>query len=736
MNNTKKQKQYLMDVFKSDAYVPMKKKELEILLDVPNAKKEEFKEILDELVKEGRVELTKRGKYQLSQGRIKHDRLMDSYSDYKKNSDSNKSKDNKDFVGKFISHKDGFGFVEVEGLEEDFFIGRDNTLNAMDGDEVACVLCPRGTGRRKEARVVRIITRGITEVVGTYEKSNGFGFVVCDSHKLDKDIFIPAGHDMGAVDGHKVVVLIDDYGTEKKKPEGTIVEILGHKNDPGVDILSIIRAFGIPVEFPDKVTKQASTVSKPVSEADMAGREDLRDWTIVTIDGEDTKDIDDGVSLTMDGDNYVLGVHIADVTNYVQENSALDHEALKRGTSVYLIDRVIPMLPHALCNGICSLNEDVDRLALSCIMTFNPKGQLIDHDICESVIHSKHQMNYSSVARIIVDRDEEEREKYSDVAEMLDKMYELSKLLRKNREKRGSIDFDFPETVLDIDEKGDITSIHPFERNDAHKLIEDFMLAANETVAEHFCLMESPFLYRVHATPDKEKIDSLKTFLGACGFTLKGKSDELHPKEIQSLLEKVKNSGREAVITKMTLRSMQQARYEVECRGHFGLAARYYCHFTSPIIRYPDLQIHRIIKDHLRGRMNERKYSHYDSLLPNVANESSKLERRAQECEREVNKLKIVQLMSHCIGESYEATISGVTNWGIYVELDNTVEGLVHISTLLDDHYVFLEDKMMLIGDHTKRSFELGQQVSVVLEATDEFARTIDFRLKEFSRYE
>ena len=414
----------------------------------------------------------------------------------------------------------------------------------------------------------------------------------------------------------------------------------------------------------------------------------------------------------------------------------MDVEALKRGTSVYLIDRVIPMLPHTLSNGICSLNEHEERLAMSCIMTFDPNGRLIDHDICESVIISKHKMCYSSVAKIIVDRDEAERNKYSDVCDMLDKMYELSKLLRKVRFKRGSIDFDFPETVLELDDNGQISGIHPFERNDAHKLIEDFMLVANETVAEHFCIMESPFLYRVHATPDKEKIDRLKHFLGACGYSLKGHSEEIHPKEIQTLLSKLEGEPQEAVISKMTLRAMQQARYEIESRGHFGLAAKYYCHFTSPIRRYPDLQIHRIIKDHLRGRMNDRKSSHYDSILPVVATESSRLERRAQECEREVNKLKIVQLMAGHIGEHFQATISSITGWGIYVELDNTVEGLVHISTLIDDHYSFYEDNLTLVGNHTGRIFELGQRVDVVLEAVDDMARTIDFTLEEFSRYE
>ena len=517
-------------------------------------------------------------------------------------------------------------------------------------------------------------------------------------------------------------------------PEGHITEIRGHKTDAGVDILSIVKAFGITTEFPDKVIKQASTVAKPVSEADMAGRNDLRDLCVVTIDGEDTKDIDDGVSLVMDGDNYVLGVHIADVTNYVQESSALDVEALKRGTSVYLADRVIPMLPHTLSNGMCSLNEGEDRLALSCIMTFDKKGNLVDHEICESVIHSNHRMTYTSVYAIMTG-DAAEREKYQDVAEMIGRMYELSKILRAKRKKRGSIDFDFPETHILIDENGKVVGLAPYERNDAHKLIEDFMLVANETVAEHFNLMESPFVYRVHGAPDPEKMQSLGKFLGACGYSLKGNKDSIHPKEIQKMLDSLKGHEDEAVITKMTLRSMQQARYDVECKGHFGLAAQYYCHFTSPIRRYPDLQIHRIIKDHLRGRMNERKLSHYESILPQVALDTSKLERRAEDCEREVDKLKMVQYMKEFIGQEFEGSISSITGWGMYVELENTVEGLVHVSTLYDDHYEFIEENLTLVGERTGRIFKLGQPVTVVLDSVDEQARTIDFVLTEFQKF-
>ena len=759
MKEFDKQKHFLMDVFKSQAYIPMKKKDLEILLDVQKDKRGEFAAVLEELVEEGSVEITKRGKYQIPENRPKFIKTKDhrtkkatkaekekKFSKLQNGSSLNEMASRKgkssidenvtpDVIGRFIAHKDGFGFVEVEGQDEDYFVSKDNTGFAMQDDTVAAVFCHTIPGKRQEVKVVRIITHGFSDVVGTYEKSENFGFVVADSQKMLRDIFIPSGKDMGAVSGHKVVVHIDDYGDDNHKPEGVITEILGHKNDPGVDILSIVRAMGIEPEFPAKVLKQATTVSKPVSDADMAGRNDLRDLTVVTIDGEDTKDIDDGVSLVMDGDDYILGVHIADVTNYVQESSALDVEALKRGTSVYLADRVIPMLPHTLSNGICSLNEGVDRLALSCIMKFDKKGNLIDHEICESVINSNHRMTYTSVYAIMTG-DESERERFADVADMIDKMYELSQILRAKRKKRGSIDFDFPETHILIDKAGKVVGLVPYERNDAHKLIEDFMLAANETVAEHFETMESPFLYRVHGAPDPEKIQGLARFLGACGYALKGNKDNIHPKEIQKMLESLAGHEDEAVITKMTLRSMQQAKYDTECKGHFGLAAKYYCHFTSPIRRYPDLQIHRIIKDHVRGRMNERKITHYESILPEVATQTSRLERRAEECEREVDKLKIVQYMKDFIGQEFEGAISSITGWGLYVELENTVEGLVHVSTMFDDHYDFIEENLTLVGEHSGRVFKLGQPVTVVLESVDENARTIDFVLKEFSRFE
>ena len=567
------------------------------------------------------------------------------------------------------------------------------------------------------------------QVVCTFQQSKNFGFAVPDNPKFARDIFIPLERSKGAVSGHKVVVEITQYAKGDRNPEGKVVEIIGHINDPGTDILSLVKAYDLPVEFSEKIMNQVERVAKDVSEADMAGRMDIRDWTMVTIDGEDAKDLDDAVSLSMDGDNYVLGVHIADVSNYVQERSALDVEALKRGTSVYLVDRVIPMLPHALSNGICSLNEQQNRLALSCIMTINPKGEVIDHKIAETVIRTNRRMSYTNVKKILVDKDETVIEEYRELVPMFEKMQELAAILRQKRMKRGSIDFDFPETKVILDEKGNPIEIKPYDRNVATKIIEDFMLIANETVAEDIFWQELPFVYRTHDNPDSEKIEKLATFINNFGYNIHIGKDEVHPKELQKLLTNIEGTEEEALISRLTLRSMKQARYTTVCSGHFGLATNYYCHFTSPIRRYPDLQIHRIIKETLRGRMNHKRIEHYNEILGEVAKHSSEMERRADEVERETIKLKKVQYMEEHIGEAFEGVISGVTEWGFFVELPNTVEGLVRVADLTDDFYHFVEESYEMIGERTGKTYKLGQKVMVRVVATDKVMRTVDFEL-------
>ncbi len=525
---------------------------------------------------------------------------------------------------------------------------------------------------------------------------------------------------------------VTDYGDAKKKPEGVITEIIGHINDPGTDIMSLVRAYGLPEEFPPDVMRQLETIPDHVDEKDKAGRLDLRALQTVTIDGEDAKDLDDAVTVSKeekgDGESvYHLGVHIADVSSYVTEGSPLDREALKRGTSVYLVDRVIPMLPHKLSNGICSLNAGEDRLAMSCLMDIDSKGRIIGHRIAESVIHVDRRMTYTAVNAVITDRDAAAMDEYREFVQMFDLMKELADILREQRRKRGAVDFDFPESKIILDEKGKPVDIKPYDRNAATKLIEDFMLAANETIAEDFFWQEIPFLYRSHETPDPEKMKRLALFINNFGYTIKLHQGEIHPKELQGLLTKIEGTQEEALLSRLTLRSMRQAKYTTENSGHFGLATKYYTHFTSPIRRYPDLQIHRIIKENLRGGLSDKRSGHYSRILPDVAVQTSALERRADEAERETEKMKKCEYMEDRIGEEFDGVISGVTNWGFYVELPNTVEGLVHINELRDDYYIFDEEHLELRGEMTNRSYKLGQKIRVQVVGTDKFARTIDF---------
>lgn len=703
-----KRKNLICELVNDKFYVPMKEKELAAFMQVRPEEREELKTILNELLMEGRLQISKRGKY-------------------------SKGEEGGGLVGTFISHPKGFGFVEIEGRSEDLYIPESGVNGAFHQDQVQVELLKGQGGRRQEARIVKILSHGLTKVVGTYQKSKSFGFVIPDLEKISTDIYIPAEGSKGAVTGHKVVVELTDYGDDKHKPEGRITEILGHVNDPGVDILSIVKGYDLPVEFEEKLLNQAERVGKPVSEADMAGRRDLRSLQMVTIDGEDAKDLDDAVSLTREGENYCLGVHIADVSNYVQENSALDREALNRGTSVYLVDRVIPMLPHTLSNGICSLNQGEDRLALSCLMKVNKKGEVVSYEIAETVICVDRRMSYTAVRKILEEGDSELIQEYEELVPMFQDMQELAAILRKKRRQRGSIDFDFPESKIILDQKGNPVSIEPYERNVATDLIEDFMLLANETVAQHFYWMEVPFLYRTHETPDTEKIEKLATFIHNFGYHIKIKTSdhEVHPKEIQKLLASIEGTEEEALIARLALRSMKQAKYSVECTGHFGLACACYCHFTSPIRRYPDLQIHRIIKEQLRGRLMEKRIDHYKEILPEVARQTSRLERRADEAERETDKLKKAQYMKHHIGETLEGIISGITAWGIYVELPNTVEGMIHVARLTGDYYYYKEETFEMVGRDTGRCFKLGQRLKVFVDSVDMVSKSVDFLLAE-----
>ena len=763
-----RRKKFILELLGDPIYKPMRLREIATLLRLSKEEKRDLYDVLDELCYEGKVSVDNKGRYEKVKGKWKkkkddryYDDRKEEYADHgkkkkdklkDKNKDKTKEKSrgrnrDRDFrdednykedylegiqaEGIFIGHPKGFGFVEIEGQDEDIFIPESDTGTAMHQDKVRIIIRDgQKEGKRKEGGVVKVLERGMPEIVGTYQLNRDFGFVISDNPKFSKDIFIPRKEAAGIKNGDKVIAVITDYGSKNKNPEGKIKENLGNIRTPGTDILAIVKSFGIPNEFPEKVMKQAQRVPDHVLDADRDGRLDLRHLQTVTIDGEDAKDLDDAISLTKEGDIYHLGVHIADVSNYVQYNSALDREALKRGTSVYLADRVVPMLPERLSNGICSLNQGEDRLALSCLMDINEKGKVVSHQIAETVINVNERMCYTDVKNILEDTDEEAKKRYDALIPMFFMMKELSGILRNSRHHRGSIDFDFPESKIILNAAGKAIDVKPYEANVATKIIEDFMLMANETVAQEYCTEEIPFVYRTHDNPDPEKVESLLTLLHNQGVKIQKAKEEITPKEIQQIIESIEGLPNEAMISRLVLRSMKQAKYTTECSGHFGLAAKYYCHFTSPIRRYPDLQIHRIIKDNLRGRlMREGRTEHYAEILDEVARQSSVCERRADEAERESDKLKKAEYMSYHLGEEFEGIISGVTGWGLYVELPNTVEGLVHVNTLRDDYYVFDQESYELCGEMTKKVYKLGDKVRVRVADADKMLKTVDFEL-------
>ena len=726
-------KQMLLTLMKDPTYVPMKLKELAMLLGVPKEQRKDLEEVLNELVASGKVGISKKGKYARSEVFAQ--------------------------TGIFSAHHRGFGFVTIEGRDGDLFVPPDDTGDAMDGDTVQVIIDENGRGGRAEARVLKVLKHANETLIGTFEKNKSFGFVIPDNPRITMDIFIPQGKENGAVSGHKVVVKLDTYATRNKNPEGHVQEILGHINDPGVDILSTVRAYGLPEEFPEDVMEEVSHAPEELSAEYVAeeigknGRVDLRDVPMVTIDGEDAKDLDDAVSVskeTINGETiYHLGVHIADVSHYVKEGTPLDAEAYKRGTSVYLVDRVIPMLPHRLSNGICSLNAGCDRLAMSCLMDIDEKGIIVGHKICESVVRIDRRMTYTAVNAILeakngteepqTDAPEKEKskekaefakkclEEYADFVPMFLLLDETARVLRKKRMARGAVDFDFPECKIILDAKGRPVEIRPYERNAATMLIEDCMLAANETVAEDYYWQQIPFLYRSHEKPDGEKIKRFGILINNFGYSIRLQNGELHPKEMQKLLEKAAGSPEEALLARLALRSMKQAKYTTECMGHFGLAANYYTHFTSPIRRYPDLQIHRIIKENLHGGLTKKRIAHYEKILPEVAIWTSSRERLADEVERETDKAKKVQFMERHIGEEFTGVISGISNYGFYVELPNTVEGMVRLANLDGDYYVFDEEHYELVGERTRKKFKLGQTVKIQVVSVDRYLKTIDF---------
>jgi ribonuclease R len=634
--------------------------------------------------------------------------------------------------GKVTGHARGFAFVKPEepGID-DIFLPPTELNGALHGDTVLVRISSESSGSRREGTVVRIVERGTKEVVGTYTESKSFGFVIPDDKRIVSDIFIPKNASMGAVEGHKVVVRITAYPQNRMSAEGEVIQILGHKNDPGVDILSVIHKHGLPQMFPADVLEQANNVPDEIDEADLKDRRDLRGEMIVTIDGADAKDLDDAVTVTkLPNGNYKLGVHIADVSHYVKEGSPIDREAAERATSIYLVDRVIPMIPHRLSNGICSLNPKVDRLTLSCEMEITSNGEVVNHEIFQSVIKTTERMTYFDVNRILEDEDEELIERYKPLVPMFKDMAELASILRDKRMRRGAIDFDFKEAKVLVDEEGHPTDVVLRERSTAEKLIEEFMLAANETVAEHFHWLNVPFIYRVHEDPKEDKLERFFQFITNFGYVVKGKANDIHPRALQQVLEMVQGQPEEMVISTVMLRSMKQARYDEKSLGHFGLSTEFYTHFTSPIRRYPDTIVHRLIRTYLiEGKMDEKTQEEWREKLPGIAEHSSNMERRAVEAERETDELKKAEYMLDKIGEEYDGIISSVTNFGLFVELPNTIEGLVHVSYLTDDYYRYDEHHFAMIGERTGNVFRIGDEITVRVVNVNKDERSIDFEV-------
>lgn len=634
--------------------------------------------------------------------------------------------------GRFIGHAKGFGFVvpEQEGMN-DVFIPPTEINGAINGDTVLIKLARQSSGDRQEGTILKVIERKQTSFVGTFQDNRGYGFVILDDKKLPFDIFVAKGDTLGAMDGHKVVVEVKEWATGERSVSGYITKILGHKNDPGVDILSIIYKYGITIDFPQEVMNEANAIPDTVQPNEYEGRRDLRDQTIVTIDGADAKDLDDAVTVTKNEDGtYKLGVHIADVSYYVREGTALNEEAYDRATSVYLTDRVIPMLPHRLSNGICSLNPNIDRLTMSCEMVIDGNGKVVSHEIFEGVINTTERMTYTDVYKILEEKDEELLTRYASLVPMFTHMAELAQILRNKRADRGAIDFDFKESQVLVDADGWPTDIVIRERTVAERLIEEFMLAANETVAEHFHWMNVPFLYRIHEDPKPEKLQRFFEFVTNFGLIIKGTGSSVHPKAMQKIIKEIEGLPEEPVISTMMLRSMQQAKYNPESLGHFGLSTDFYTHFTSPIRRYPDLIVHRLIRTYLiKGDTSRETIKKWSEMMDEIADHTSGRERRAVEAERDTDALKKAQFMVDKVGDEYTGIISSITNFGMFIELPNTIEGLVHISNMRDDYYNFNDRQMIMIGERTNRQFRIGDEVKVVVTNVNIEESAIDFEI-------
>ena len=682
----------------SEGYIPLRPEELAAVLCVPKEDYEEFLDTVGELVSEGRVVEIKKG------------RLMSAKSaGY--------------LSGIYSGNERGFGFVRFQD-EDDLFVPANASFGALNGDTVL-VSKLKGRDGRFEGRIERIVKHANTHVVGYFEQGRNHGFVIPDDKRLSKDIYIPKSQFFGARNGQVVVCEITSYVSgDRRNPEGRIIEVIGYPGSHDTVIRTVLKRYNISDSFPENVLSEAEASAKSIP--DYEDRLDLRGDTVITIDGEDSKDLDDAISLEVTDFGYRLGVHIADVSNFVKQGSKLDKEAYLRGTSVYLVDRVVPMLPRVLSNGVCSLQPGVDRLTLSCIMDINHKGEIFDYKISKSVIRSSERMTYKGVTDILEGRSSD----FIDLHEMLFNMEKLAMLMRGKRMAEGSLDFDFPEAKIILDEDGKPLSIEKYEITVSNLIIEEFMLAANRTVSEHMYWLGKPMMYRVHESPDDEKLSNFAKMAHNFGYALKGMSNP-HPKAMQAILEECKGKPEERVLSTMLLRSLMKAKYSPENLGHFGLNAKFYCHFTSPIRRYPDLVVHRLLKEWLKNGITEQRELYWNGYMPDAAQQCSVTERNAEEAERDVDDIKKAEYMEQFIGQAFEGYISGVTSFGFFVELENTVEGLVHITTLRDDYYSFDEKTMTLTGEHKKRVFRLGDKVKVICVSSNPELREIDFELDE-----
>ena len=704
---TEKIREQLLGLIKDPHYNPLKREELALIFNIHPSEMPMFYNFLDELEEDGYIIKTKKG-------RVMSPNKMGL------------------FVGKFVAHRKGYGFVESdEEFTQDLFIPKDDINGALHNDRVmAEIVTPATEDKRAEGKVIKIIKREVTRVVGLFQENKSFGFVVPDDKKFNQDIFIPKRGFNGAKNDDKVVCEITLWPQENRKPEGKIIEVLGKKGERGVEIDSIIRAHGLPEEFPKKVIDEANYVSSQDLEDEIARRLDLRHLDIFTIDGEDAKDLDDAISIeVLPNGNYKLGVHIADVTHYVREKSKLDKEALKRATSVYLVDKVIPMLPKQLSNGVCSLNPFEDKLTLSCIMEIDENGKVVNSEIAETVINSKARMTYTEVSDILEKDDEKLKQTFAKQVEDFKKAEKLARILMKRRERRGAIDFDFPEAKIILNREGKVVDIKCYERRISNKMIEEFMLVANETVAEHFYWLQLPFVYRIHETPSAEKMEDLNKFIATFGYHIKGDLEDVHPKEIQSLVEKIKGTKEEESISTIALRSMKQAKYSPQCIGHFGLAAKYYCHFTSPIRRYPDLQIHRIIKEQLNNKLNNKRQEQLSHIVEYASTQSSERERAAELAERDVHDFYKACYMADKVGQEFDGVVSSVTSFGMFVELENTVEGLIRLANMRDDYYIYNQETYTIMGERSHKTFKIGDTVRIKVDNVNVDFREIDFVL-------